>query len=81
MRGAGFDGAIVMRVTNVSEQVTYNGAYWGDSYGFAGYWNNAWAYPYNPGYVTTTQIVTVETNIYSLKDDKLVFAALSQTSC
>ena len=54
--------------------------HWGDSYGFAGYWNTAWAYPYNPGYVTTTQIVTVETNIYSLKDDKLVFAALSQTS-
>jgi hypothetical protein len=80
MRGEGFDGAIVMRVTNVSEQVTYNGSYWGGAYGFAGYWDAAWAYPYNPGYVTTTQIVTVETNIYSLKDDKLVFAALSQTS-
>jgi hypothetical protein len=80
MRDAGFDGAIVMRVTNVSEQVTYNGAYWGGAYGFAGYWGDAWASPYNPGYVTTTQIVSVETNIYSLKDDKLVFAALSQTS-
>jgi len=84
LRNAGFDGAISMRVTNVSEQVTYNaaygGAYWGGAYGFNGYWNNAWAYPYNPYYITTTQIVSVETNIYSLAQDKLVFAALSQTS-
>jgi hypothetical protein len=30
--------------------------------------------------VNTTQIVTVETNIYSLRDDKLVFATRSETS-
>jgi hypothetical protein len=30
--------------------------------------------------VSTTQIVTVETNIYNLKSDKLVFAARSETS-
>jgi hypothetical protein len=84
LRHAGFDGAIVMRITNVSQQLTYNagynGPYWGGAYGFAGYWDNAWAYPYNPYYVTTTQIVSAETNIYSLTQDKLVFAALSQTS-
>jgi len=81
MRGAGFDGAIVMRVTNVTERLNYQpGAYWGPGYGFGGYWGSAWAYPYNPGYVTTTQIVSVETNIYNLKSDKLVFAARSETS-
>ena len=84
LRQAGFDGAISMRVTNVSEQINYNaaygGPYWGGAYGFNGYWNNAWAYPYNPYYITTTQVVSVETNIYSLAQDKLVFAALSQTS-
>ncbi|HEX7977043.1 MAG TPA: hypothetical protein VF461_00465 [Gemmatimonadaceae bacterium] len=84
LRKAGFDGAITMRVTNVSEQINYNaaynGPYWGGAYGFAGYWDNGWAYPYNPYYITTTQVVSVETNIYSLAKDKLVFAALSQTS-
>jgi len=82
VRDAGFDGAIVMRVTNVTEKLTYSGAgYWGPNYGFGGYWGSAWAYPYNPGYyVNTTMIVSVETNIYSLKDDRLVFAALSETS-
>ena len=30
--------------------------------------------------MSTTQIVSVETNIYNLKNDKLVFAARSETS-
>jgi hypothetical protein len=81
MRSAGFDGAIVMRVIDVSERLTYqSGSYWGSPYGFGGYWGNAWASPYGPGYVSTTQIVTVETNIYNLKTDRLVFAARSETS-
>ncbi|PYP78877.1 MAG: hypothetical protein DMD35_10345 [Gemmatimonadetes bacterium] len=81
VRDAGFDGAIVMRVTDVTERLNYTpGTYWGSPYGFGNYWGSAWASPYNPGYVSTTQIVTVETNIYSLKDDRLVFAARSETS-
>jgi hypothetical protein len=81
MRDAGFDGAVVMRVTDVKEKVTYYpGSYWGPGYGFAGYWGSSWAYPYDPGYVSTSQIVSVETNIYSLKDDKLVYAAKSETT-
>ena len=81
MRDAGFDGAVVMRVTEVKDKVTYYpGTYWGPGYGFGGYWGSSWAYPYDPGYVNTTQIVTVETNIYSLRDDKLVFATRSETA-
>ena len=81
MRTAGFDGAVVMRVTEVKDKVNYYpGTYWGPGYGFAGYWGSSWAYPYDPGYVSTTQIVTVETNIYNLRDDKLVFATRSETA-
>jgi hypothetical protein len=81
MRGAGFDGAIVMRVLDVQERLTWNpGSYWGPNYGFGGYWGSSWAYPYNPGYITVNQIVTVETQIYSLAQDKLVFAARSETT-
>lgn len=81
MQSAGYDGAIVMRVLNVQERVTWNpGSYWGPNYGFGGYWGSSWAYPYNPGYLTVNQIVTVETQIYSLTQDKLVFAARSETT-
>lgn len=81
LRSAGFDGAVVMRVIDVKEKVTYYpGTYWGPGYGFAGYWGSSWAYPYDPGYVSTSQIVSVETNIYSLADDRLVYAARSETT-
>lgn len=84
MRTAGFDGAVTMRVTDVSEKTTYYpGSYWGPSYGFGPYWGASWAYPYSPyagGYVSTSQIVTIETQIYNLQDDKLVFAARSETA-
>jgi len=84
MRQAGFDGAVTMRVADVTEKTTYYpGSYWGPSYGFGPYWGASWAYPYSPyatGYVTTSQIVSIETQIYNLQADKLVFAARSETA-
>jgi len=82
LRGTGFDGAVVMRVVDVSTQTSYvPGTYWyGTPYTFAGYWRSAWAYPYDPGYVVQDQIVSVETQVYSLAQDKLIFAARSETT-
>lgn len=82
LRQAGFDGAIVMRVVDVSTQTNYvPGSYWyATPYTFAGYWHAAWAYPYDPGYIVQDQIVSVETQVYSLADDKLIFAARSETT-
>ena len=57
------------------------GSYWyATPYTFTGYWRAAWAYPYDPGYVVQDQIVSVETQVYSLTDDKLIFAARSETT-
>jgi hypothetical protein len=82
LRGSGFDGAIIMRVTDVAMQPNYvPGAYWYDRpYGFAGYWGASWATPYDPGYIVADKIVTIETQIYSLANDKLIFAARSETT-
>lgn len=82
LRETGFDGAIVMRVVDVSTQTNYvPGSYWyATPYTFAGYWRAAWAYPYDPGYVVQDQIVSVETQVYSLANDKLIFAARSETT-
>ncbi len=81
LRAAGFDGAIIMRVVDISVQPSYvAGTYWyGRPYGFNGYWGAAWATPYDP-YVVSDRIVTIETNIYSLGDDRLIFAARSETT-
>jgi hypothetical protein len=82
LRGKGFDGAIIMRVVDVALQTTYvPGTYWyPQPYGFAGYWRTAWASPYDPGAFAVDRIVTVETQVYSLKEDKLLFAARSNTT-
>jgi hypothetical protein len=83
LRQAGFDGAFMMRVADVSVVPTYApGNYWYDRpYGFNGYWNMAWSSPYDPyGAWAPTSIVTIETQVYSLADDKLVFAARSNTT-
>lgn len=80
---AGFDGAIIMRVASVDERVTYTpGSYWYGPpyYSFAGYWGNAWGYPYDPVYVSEDRVVSIETQIYNLNNDKLIWAARSETT-
>lgn len=79
---SGFDGAIVMRLIGVNDKVTYTpGTYWYPSpYTFSGYWSLAWAYPYDPGYVSVSTIYTVETEIYDVQSEKLIFGARSETT-
>ena len=83
LRADGFDGAIVMRVVTVDERLTYTpGTYWYGApyYSFNNYWGTAWGYPYDPGYVYANQVVTIETQIYSLTNDKLIWAGRSETT-
>lgn len=83
LAGMGFDGAVIMRVVDVTDKLTYvPGSYWygGPYYSFAGYWGTAWGYPYDPGYVAQDRIVSMETQIYTLNNDKLVWAARSETT-
>ena len=78
----GYDGAVVMRVANVdvSPSDPY-GTYWYRSpYGFGNYWGSSWGYPYNPGYAYTNTVVSIETELYSLTSDRMVWAARSETT-
>jgi hypothetical protein len=49
--------------------------FWG-----GGYYGWGWGGVYDPGYMRTDTIVTVETLIYSLEQNKLVWAGQSQTT-
>ncbi|HKW49376.1 MAG TPA: hypothetical protein VJN70_18120 [Gemmatimonadaceae bacterium] len=68
----GFDGAVVMRLVGMTTEVTPTGT---DFYGYWGYWGSA----YDPVYYTTQQVYSVETSVYSVKDDKLIWMGRSQT--
>jgi hypothetical protein len=74
IRELGFDGAVIFRIVAIErEQVWVPGMYQGSFYAYGG-----WPI-YNPGYVTSTNIVRVDTNIYSVRDNKLVWASTSRT--
>jgi hypothetical protein len=78
----GFDSAVIMRVADVTAGTVYaNNTYWyGQRYGFGYSWGSAWGYPYDPGYYYGDRIVTIETQVYSLADDRLVWAGRSETT-
>jgi hypothetical protein len=71
LKADGFDGLIVMRLKNVEKSTNYvPGSSYGGWYG----------YRYgSPGYVTTDENFIVETNIYSLKEAKLLWSGTTST--
>ena len=80
---AGFDGAVVVRFAKVDNQTTYvpGTAWWGPApYGtWWGYYGYGWGMAYSPGYVQRDTVVSLESTVYSVKQDKLLWASRSQT--
>ena len=76
-----FDGAIVMRVVDVQDRQQYIPlSTWYTGYpSFYGYWGSSWGMVQRPGYVVNDRMVSVETAVYSIKDDKLLWAARTRT--
>ncbi len=88
---AGVKGAVVIRVLGKDKELNasaggYSPAgigYWGSpvytSFYGGGFYAYGWGGVYMPGYVRTDTIVSVETLIYDLEQNKLVWAARSET--
>jgi hypothetical protein len=80
LKSQGFDGGILMRIAHVDEvtlqkegslpsfQTTFGG--------YFGYWNYVPGYP---GKVEKERTIRVETVVYALDEDKLVWAGISET--
>ncbi|HEX6885207.1 MAG TPA: hypothetical protein VF530_17670 [Planctomycetota bacterium] len=74
LREMGYELAVVMRVARVEEEVSWTGSTYPVHYRtFGSYW------AYDSGTMRTDEIVHVETNLYSLTEDKLLYAARSET--
>jgi hypothetical protein len=84
VKKAGITGAILMRVVGKEEQTHYipdTVRYSAPSYSsFWGYWNYGWSAVYTPGYLTSETIVSVETMVYSVEKDMLLWAGKSETT-
>ncbi|HYS69335.1 MAG TPA: hypothetical protein VEM14_03790 [Gemmatimonadaceae bacterium] len=80
----GFDGAVLMRPVALDKETNYvpgSGGYTVPA-GYRstwGYWGSGWGYAADPGHYTQDKVLYIETNVYSLSDDKLVWSSRTKT--
>ncbi|MFM9910125.1 MAG: hypothetical protein ACKVOW_12285 [Chitinophagaceae bacterium] len=84
IKADGFDGAVTMRLVDVDKQENYTrgniSSYPAYYRNFSGYYHRSWSYYSTPGYYTTTKTYTIETNVYSIKEDKIIWSGISETT-
>lgn len=73
----GVDGAVVVRVIDVREEVasvapSYGPTFWGD-------YGRTWEASYYPGHYRADQILRLETSIYSVTRDQLLWVGTTDT--
>jgi len=78
-------GVVVMKVLGKDQEMSSQGGtmwYQSGSYGtfWGGYWGTGWNAVYTPGYLRTDTKVTIETLVYSLEQDLLLWGGRSRTT-
>ena len=80
----GFDGAVTMRLIDVDKETTYqrngNNRFPNNYRDFSNYYYDSAISYYNPDNYITTKTYTIETNIYSIVENKIIWSALTETS-
>jgi len=91
IKGSEIDAVLVTHVVSIEEedvyrpsldyqpvygQPYYNGSYYGAMYGYHGY---VTTYVQQPGYYTEEKTYTLESNLYDVKTEELVWTTRSQT--
>ncbi len=82
LKDAGVNAVVISRLVSKDTQINYTPGtafptYYG---GFGPYWGHGWGAAYEPGYLTTDTYISVETTLYSLPQDKLLWASTSRTA-
>ena len=78
---SGVEAVVVLRVVNDKQRLTYQPSTWSSPYytSFWGYYGYGWGAVYDPGYVRDDRIVSLETLIYSVPKNTLMWAGMSET--
>lgn len=81
---AGVVAVVMLRVVDRSQELTATPSTWTVAYGsyWGGYYDYGMAYTYVPvpGYITNDTVLTIDTLVYDLRRDKLVWAARSRST-
>ena len=84
IRADGFDGAVTMRLVDVDREVTYvpgqMNTYPSYFRTFSGYYYRSWSYYNTPDRYATTKTYTIEVNVFSIKEDKIIWSAQTATT-
>jgi hypothetical protein len=79
-----FDGAITMRLIDIDKEQIYtpsrNSPYPMYYRNFSGYYYRNWGYSSAPSYYLDTKTYTVETVVFSIKEDKIIWSGLTKTT-
>jgi len=78
----GFTGLIVFRPVGTEHEVVSTPMYWGPGYSmyWGGYYRYGWGMPWYGAEVHTNTVVSVETLVYSLRQNMLVWGGQSTTT-
>lgn len=84
VKETGADLAAVTRLISVDKETTYvpGSAYYTPApayYGFYGYYSSSYAMVSTPGYYQEDKVYSVETNVYDVRTEKLVWSGVTQT--
>ncbi len=81
---AGFDYVLVLKTVDVEDETNYvPGDTWYTPVYYrtwGGYWGRTWTGYSTPGYTSTSTVYTVETLVYRLSDEKMIWAGRSETT-
>lgn len=83
-RNNNIEGVLVTRLVDTKQETVYHppaGGYYGGSYGYYRNFNSYYSHAYGRtrGYTTTKTIALLETNLYQVKDQELVWSMSSDT--
>jgi len=75
-----FDGAVTLRLMAAGQQTTATSGIYAPAHtGFWNYYSYAWPLVSDIGYVHSERAFAMETQVYSLKDDKVVWGGITKT--
>jgi hypothetical protein len=78
---ADVEGVVALRPVSADRRTSYTPSMWTNTYysSFWGYYNYGWSAVYVPGSKQQETIVTVETTIYNVPRNELLWAAVTET--
>jgi len=82
LQQAGIEGGVVLPPLGQRQELSYSAGTWTGPYygGFYGYRGWGWGAVYDPGYLRSDTVFTVETLVYDVTQDKLLWAGMSETT-